>query len=106
MQATGFGPGDLHRDADGVVMHVQLQAGHGEVWLHRESPDFGLASPQSLGGTSAMVAVIVDDVDAHFRHAVSQGATVVYEPVDQPYGREWSARDPEGALWSFLKPIG
>jgi DNA-binding transcriptional MerR regulator len=72
----------------------------------RESPDFGLASPQSLGGTSAMVAVIVDDVDAHFRHAVSQGATVVYEPVDQPYGREWSARDPEGALWSFLKPIG
>ncbi len=101
-----LGPGELHRDGEGVVVHVQLQAGHGEVWLHRESAEFGLASPQSLGAATAMVAVIVDDVDAHFRHAVEQGATIVYEPVDQPYGREWSARDPEGALWSFMKPIG
>jgi MerR family transcriptional regulator, thiopeptide resistance regulator len=101
-----LGPGEVHRDGEGHVVHVQMQAGHGEVWLHRESPTFRLASPKSLGGASAMVAVIVDDVDAHFRHAVGQGAIVVYEPVDQPYGREWSARDPEGALWSFLKPIG
>jgi MerR family transcriptional regulator, thiopeptide resistance regulator len=100
-----LGPGEVHRDGEGHVVHVQMQAGHGEVWLHRESPTFRLASPKSLGGASAMVAVIVDDVDAHFRHAAGQGAIVVYEPVDQPYGREWSARDPEGALWAFLKPI-
>jgi MerR family transcriptional regulator, thiopeptide resistance regulator len=101
-----LGPGEMHRDAEGVVVHVQLRAGHGEVWLHQQSPRFGLASPLTLGGASAMVAVVVDDVDAHYRHAVSEGAIVVYEPVDQPYGREWSARDPEGALWSFLKPLG
>jgi MerR family transcriptional regulator, thiopeptide resistance regulator len=101
-----LGPAEVHRDGEGRAVHVSLQAGHGEVWLHQESPAFGLASPRSLGGTSAMVAVIVDDVDAHFRRALEHGATVVYEPVDQPYGREWSARDPEGALWSFLKPAG
>jgi MerR family transcriptional regulator, thiopeptide resistance regulator len=100
-----LGPGELHRDGDGKVVHVQLQAGHGEIWLHQESPTFGLASPQALGGATAMVAVIVDDVDAHYHHALAQRANVVYEPVDQPYGREWSARDPEGALWSFLKLV-
>ena len=49
---------------------------------------------------------MVDDVDAHFRHAKGEGATIDYEPVDQPYGyREYSARDSEGALWSFMKPL-
>ena len=32
--------------------------------------------------------------------------TIMYEPVDQPYGyREYSAVDPEGHLWSFMKPL-
>jgi uncharacterized glyoxalase superfamily protein PhnB len=54
-----------------------------------------------------MVAVIVDDVDAHFRHATKAGAVIDYEPTDQPYGyREYSARDSEGGLWSFMRPLG
>jgi uncharacterized glyoxalase superfamily protein PhnB len=49
---------------------------------------------------------MVDDVDAHFRHARDHGATIVYEPTDQPYGyREYGARDAEGGLWSFMKPL-
>jgi len=52
------------------------------------------------------MAVMVDDVDAHCRHAKSEGAQIDYEPVDQPYGyREYSARDCEGQLWSFMKPL-
>jgi hypothetical protein len=61
-RAFELSPGEMHRDGDRVVVHVQLRAGHGEVWLHQESPKFELASPRSLGGASAMVAVIVDDV--------------------------------------------
>jgi DNA-binding transcriptional MerR regulator len=102
----GLGPGQLARDDKGQVIHGELQAGDGVVWLHRESPEFGLASPRSLGATTAAVAVLVDDVDAHFRRASEHGATIVYEPVDQPYGyREYSARDCEGGLWSFMKPL-
>ena len=68
------------------------------VWLHPEAPAFGIASPRTLGGSTASVAVMVDDVDAHFRHAKAEGAPIDYEPVDQPYGyREYSARDSEGA---------
>jgi len=30
----------------------------------------------------------------------------VYEPIDQPYGYlEYSARDLEGHLWSFMAPL-
>jgi MerR family transcriptional regulator, thiopeptide resistance regulator len=47
---------------------------------------------------------MVGDVDEHFRRASEQGAQIEYEPVDQPYGyREYSARDSEGGLWSFMK---
>ena len=102
----GLGPGDLTRDGDGRVVHAEIQAGDGVVWLHPESPEFGLSSPRTLGASTATMAVMVDDVDAHFRHAQSLGATIDYEPVDQPYGyREYSARDNEGGLWSFMKPL-
>ena len=102
----GLGPGQLTRDGDGRVVHGELQAGDGVVWLHPEAPQFGLASPRTVGAATASVAVMVDDVDAHFEHARSHGATIDYEPVDQPYGyREYSARDSEGGLWSFMKPL-
>lgn len=106
IRVFGFGPGELMRDPGGNVVHGEIYAGDGEFWLHVESEPFGLKSPNHLGGASATMAVMVDDVDAHHRHAVDQGATIHYEPVDQEYGyREYSAVDPEGHLWSFMKPL-
>jgi DNA-binding transcriptional MerR regulator/uncharacterized glyoxalase superfamily protein PhnB len=102
----GLGPGQLARDDQGRVVHGELQAGDGVVWLHPESPALRLSSPRSVGAATATMAVMVDDVDAHFRQASSRGAVIDYEPVDQPYGfREYSARDSEGGLWSFMKPL-
>jgi DNA-binding transcriptional MerR regulator/uncharacterized glyoxalase superfamily protein PhnB len=102
----GLGPGEITHDGDGKAVHAELEAGDGVVWLHPESPEYGLASPATAGVATATMAVMVDDVDAHHRHAVSNGAEVVYPPVDQPYGyREYSARDPEGGLWSFMKAL-
>ncbi len=107
VRVFGLGPSELTRDEQGRVVHAEIEAGDGVVWLHLESPEFGLASPSSLGAATASMAVMVADVDAHYRHAVLQGATISYEPVDQPYGyREYSARDNEGGLWSFMKPLG
>jgi uncharacterized glyoxalase superfamily protein PhnB len=46
--------------------------------------------------------VVVDDPDAHHERAVAAGAEIVRELTDTDYGsREFSARDPEGNLWSF-----
>jgi MerR family transcriptional regulator, thiopeptide resistance regulator len=106
MRVFGLGPGQLTRSEDGTVVHGELQAGDGVVWLHPESDAFGLSSPRKLGAVTATMAVMVDDVDAHYRHVMSEGAQIDYEPVDQPYGyREYSARDSEGGLWSFMKPL-
>lgn len=101
----GLEPVSIDRDPSGNPVHAALQAGDGVIWLHPESPEFGLASPRSVGASTATMAIMVDDVDAHHAHAVANGADVVYPPVDQPYGyREYSARDLEGGLWSFMKP--
>jgi DNA-binding transcriptional MerR regulator/uncharacterized glyoxalase superfamily protein PhnB len=106
IRVFGLGPGQLTREDDGRVVHGELQAGDGVVWLHPELARFGLSSPKTVGATTASMAVIVDDVDAHFRHTSDCGAAIEYEPVDQPYGyREYSARDSEGHLWSFMKPL-
>lgn len=106
VRVFGLGPGRVERDEQGRAVHGELHAGDGVIWLHQEQPDWRLGSPRSVGTATASVAVMVDDVDAHYRHAVSEGATAVHEPVDQPYGyREYSARDLEGHLWSFMKPL-
>jgi MerR family transcriptional regulator, thiopeptide resistance regulator len=102
----GLGAGSLTRGPDGAAVHGEVHAGDGVIWLHPERSEHGLASPRTVGASTGGVVVLVDDVDAHHRHAAAHGATIDYEPVDQPYGyREYSARDPEGGLWSFMKPL-
>ena len=102
----GFGPGELTRHPDGTVVHGEIQAGDVEFWLHGESDEWSLRSPNNLGGTTGLMAIMVDDVDAHYRGAVERGAEIRYEPVDQPYGyREYSAVDIGGHMWSFMKPL-
>ena len=106
IRVFGLGAGRLDRDPEGRWVHGELQAGDGMIWLHQASPRFQLASPRTLGAATATTAVMVDDTDAHHRHAEAEGAEIVYAPTDQPYGyREYGARDPEGGLWSFMKPL-
>lgn len=81
-----------------------MYAGDGVIWLHPETDEFRLASPATVGRATSMVAVMVDDVDDHHRSVLAKGGDIVYPPTDQPYGyREYSARDCEGTLWSFMR---
>lgn len=109
VEVFGFAPGELALadDGSGRAVHGEVHVGDGVVWLHREAPEHRLLSPLATGGQlTASLAVAVDDVDAHHRRAVAAGVVVDYPPVDQPYGvREYSARDPEGHLWSFQAPL-
>jgi uncharacterized glyoxalase superfamily protein PhnB len=102
----GFGPGPLHRDEADRVMHAELYVGDGLLWLHREAPEFGLASPGTLDGSTVCMAVSVVDVEAHHERVRAAGAQIAKPPQDMPYGvREYDARDPEGGLWSFMQEL-
>ncbi|MEU4688483.1 VOC family protein [Actinoplanes sp. NPDC023714] len=46
--------------------------------------------------------VVTDDVDALHERAAAAGAEILKKPFDTDYGsRDFTARDPEGNLWSF-----
>jgi len=106
VRTFGLVPGELVRDAGGRAVHGELHAGDGVIWLHPEQESYRLASPRSLGASTASMAVLVDDVDAHHASAVEAGASVRQEPVDQDYGyRVYSAYDLDGHLWSFMRPL-
>lgn len=106
IRVFALGAGRLEHDEQGRWIHGEVNAGDGVIWLHQVSPRWGLASPKTLGAATGTTAVMVEDVDEHHRHARSEGADILYPPTDQPYGyREYSARDPEGGLWSFMKPL-
>jgi DNA-binding transcriptional MerR regulator/uncharacterized glyoxalase superfamily protein PhnB len=104
VEVFGFAPGELARDQSGVVIHGEVFAGDGRIWMHRESEEHRLASPATLGAASHCMAVDVDDVDAHYRQVRDGGGEIAYQPTDMDYGvREYGARDHEGGLWSFMQ---
>ena len=98
-QAFGFKPHAVHEDDDGTVVHAELSFGDdGMVMLgaDRDDDKFGSHAGQ------AWLYVVIDDPDAHYAQAKAAGAEIIRELEDQDYGsRDYSARDPEGNLWSF-----
>jgi uncharacterized glyoxalase superfamily protein PhnB len=52
-------------------------------------------------GTTS-IYVVVEDTDAHCARAKEAGAEIVMDLHDTDYGsRDYTARDPEGNVWSF-----
>ena len=97
-----FSSGGIHRTADGQAIHGEVNAGDAVIWLHRVAAELKVGSPRSLPFSASGLVVYVDDVDAHYRRAVSHGARPESEPQDRPYGqREYAVTDPEGHRWWF-----
>jgi uncharacterized glyoxalase superfamily protein PhnB len=50
--------------------------------------------------------VPIDDVDGHFEHAKQNGARVLQQPHDMPFGvRQYTALDHAGHRWTFSQNI-
>jgi uncharacterized glyoxalase superfamily protein PhnB len=104
-----------YTDDDGHVTHAELDLDGATVMLGWPGPDYRgperhaeeceharrwLDTPYVVDG----VWIRVDDLDGHFERARSLGATILGEPVDQPYGRLYRAADLEGHRWMFMHP--
>jgi PhnB protein len=103
---AAFGAGELFRlDDDSGAVVARLSVDGAEFWLADESPEHLNFSPQSLGGGSVRMVMIVDDPDVAFERAVKAGATVVW-PVSNQYGwRLGRIVDPFGHHWEIGKPL-
>jgi PhnB protein len=103
---TAFGAVEVYRiqAEDGAVV-ARLSVDGAEFWLADESPEHANFSPESLGGGSVRMVMIVSDPDAAFERAVAAGATVVW-PVSNQYGwRLGRIADPFGHHWEIGKPL-
>jgi len=103
---TAFGAREVFRveNERGEVV-ARLSAGGAEFWLADESPQHLNFSPESLGGGSVRLLLIVEGPDAAFDQAVAAGATVVW-PVSNQHGwRVGRVVDPFGHHWEICKPL-
>jgi len=105
---AAFGATELYRLVDpesGKIGHAELLINGHLVMLADEYP--GLTkTPQTLGGTSVKLSLMVEDVDAASQRAEQAGATVLRPPSDQFYGhRSACLRDPYGHEWMLQHEI-
>ena len=103
---AAFGARELFRidDESGEVV-ARLSVEEAEFWVADESPENLNFSPETLGGGTVRMVMIVEDPDAAFDRAVAAGATVVW-PVANRYGwRLGRIADPFGHHWEIGKPL-
>ena len=80
-----------------------LETGEG-TWIefHHGNVAILLFQREGEAASTDMPWVYVDDLDAHFEHAKSEGATIVSEIHQQGY-RAYEAEDLEGRRWTFAQ---
>jgi len=103
---TAFGAIEVYRveDPAGDVV-ARLSVDGAEFWLSDESPAHGNFSPESLGGGTARMILVVPDPDAMFVRALAAGAREVF-PVSQAHGwRLGRVVDPFGHHWEIGRPL-
>lgn len=115
-RAFGFREtGERYSDDEGRVTHAEVSYGDGLVMLGFASPHYRgpkrhaeeceqaarwLDNPYAVDG----VLVQVDDIDAHLQQAREAGAEILRGIDEEPYGRLYTAADPEGHRWMFSAP--
>jgi PhnB protein len=102
---AAFGAVELFRiDSEAGDVVARLSADGAEFWLADESPEHQNFSPESLGGGTVRMVMIVENPDAAFERAVAAGASIVW-PVSNQYGwRLGRIVDPFGHHWEIGKP--
>jgi PhnB protein len=86
---------------------AQLSVGEDATfWVADESPEHLNFSPETVGGGTVRLLLIVDDPDATIARAAEAGATVVYPAQDEHGWRLGRVADPFGHHWEVGKPLG
>jgi uncharacterized glyoxalase superfamily protein PhnB len=94
-RAFGFSALAVHDGPGDTVAHAELAAADGVIMLGSEPEDGAHAG-------HGWTYVAIENPDELHDRAVAAGAEIVRPLEDTDYGsRDFTARDPEGNLWSF-----
>ena len=101
-----FGAVELHRvdGADGTAV-AQLAVSGAEFWVADETPAHLNFSPESLGGCSVRMLLVVEDPDAVCRRAIAAGAKQVVPVADGHGWRLGRILDPFGHHWEIGRQV-
>jgi PhnB protein len=99
---AAFGAVELHTVPGGGV--GQYAVNGAEFWVAEEWPEHLNFSPESLGGCSVRMLLIVEDPAAVCARAVAAGAKLVSPVADAHGWRIGRIVDPAGHHWEIARP--
>lgn len=100
----GFGAREIVRltEPGGRIAHAEIEIDGVRIMLAEEYPELGFLGPVKRGGSTGMLTLYVEDVDARTERAVAAGAVLEDGPKDEFYGeRTAKLRDPAGHRWAL-----
>lgn len=103
---VAFGAREVFKieDSDGALV-AQLAIEEAKFWIADESPEHQNFSPETLGGASTRLILVLDDPHSAHAQALAHGAKQV-SPVQEENG--WligRVVDPFGHHWEIGKPL-
>lgn len=106
--AAAFGAVERYRVGgtdDNPDVVCELAVGDATFWVADEAPEYANFSPESLGGGTVRLLLVVDDPDAAVERAKAAGAREVH-PVAETHGwRMGRVEDPFGHHWEIGRPL-
>ncbi len=103
---AAFGAEEVYRvESDDGAVVARLSVDGAEFWVADEAPESLNFSPETLGGCTARMLLVVEDPDAACTRAIAAGAVEVV-PVAEEHGwRLGRVVDPFGHHWEIGRPL-
>ncbi len=90
---------NLLKESGGRVAHAEIKIGDSVLMIADENPQYN-HTPKSLGATTLIISLYIENVDKIIKKALSSGAKLLIPPRDQFYGdRSGRIEDPFGHVW-------
>jgi PhnB protein len=99
---NAFGAQELMRmqGPGGTIGHAELKIGDSVIFLADEFPQGQVKAPESLGSSSCVLNLYVEDVDKVYDTAVKAGGKAAMPPSDMFWGDRYGQLvDPFGHVW-------
>jgi PhnB protein len=102
-----FGATEISRiTAPGGAIVAEMAIGGARFFVADESPENQNFSPESLGGTSVRIDLLVADPDEAQKRAIEAGAREIFPVADKSFGfRMGRVADPFGHHWLIARPL-